>query len=557
MVIDNIREELKTKSIYDIPLRVTYYARVSSDSDEQLNSLENQVDYFKGIITKNSKWTFIPGYVDEGISGMSTRKRENFNKMIEDGESGTFDLILTKEISRFARNTIDSLQYTRQLLSAGVGVLFMSDNLNTLFPDSELRLTIMSSIAQEEIRKMSERIRFGHKQAIKSGVVLGNNRIFGYTKDNKRLVIDEEEAKMVRELFTLYSTDEYSMKQLEKVFWEKGYRNRNGNKIAHSTMSGIIANPKYKGYYVGNRVKVVDMFTKKQRFLPEEEWVMFKDETGEIVPAIVEEALWDKANEILKRRSDDVKNRQGQCNHGNLLTGKLFCSDCGKSYYRKEAKNRNTGEIVSKWVCSGKINNGADSCKSFAIYENEVKDILIDIFVDLEIDIQKLIDDYLEMFKEVLADGEIQRNIENYKVQLNLEEQKKDKLLDFNVAGKISDAEYLRSSRKCDAEIEKISEEIRELEEQLLSKSELKERMDDIQKTLTQAKAEVKEGLISKAFVNKFIDKIIVTPITDNQMKLDIKLFTGKSCEKIIKKLQSRTGHTTKKMIKSYEEGMK
>ena len=180
---------------------------------------------------------------------------------------------------------------------------------------------------------------------------------------------------MVRELFELYATGEYSMKQIEKIFWDKGYRNHNGNKIAHTTMSNMISNPKYKGYYVGNKVKVVDMFTKKQKFLPPEEWVMFKDETGEIVPAIVSEELWDKANVILKRRSEDVKARQGICNHANLLTGKLWCTQCGQPYYRRESKDK-SGNKNSKWLCSGKIKNGADSCKSFAIYEDEIKPIL-------------------------------------------------------------------------------------------------------------------------------------------------------------------------------------
>ena len=166
---------------------------------------------------------------------------------------------------------------------------------------------------------------------------------------------------MVRDLFRLYATGEYSMKQLETLFYEQGYRNYNGNKIAHSTMSGIISNPKYKGYYVGNKVRIVDMFTKKQKFLPPEEWVMFKDETGEIVPAIVSEELWDRANEILERRSEDVKNRKGVCNHANLLTGKLFCTHCGAPYYRRESRSKD-GKINSKWVCSNKINNGADAC---------------------------------------------------------------------------------------------------------------------------------------------------------------------------------------------------
>ena len=334
MDILTVRQLLRQKTIYEIPMRVTFYARVSTDSDEQLNSLENQVNYYQEMIGKNTAWTYVPGYIDEGLSGISTRKRENFHRMVEDAKRGLFDLILTKEISRFARNTLDSFQYTRDLLSAGVAVYFQNDYIKTLDEDSELRLSIMSSIAQDELRKLSSRVKFGHQQAIKDGVVLGNSRIFGYTKDDGKLVIDEKEAAMVRQLFELYATGEYSMKQIEDIFWAQGYRNNRGNKISHTTMSNMISNPKYKGYYVGNKVKVIDMFTKKQRFLPPEEWVMFKDETGEIVPAIVSEDLWERANIVLKKRSIDVKERQGQCNYNNLLTGKLYCTCCGKPYFR-------------------------------------------------------------------------------------------------------------------------------------------------------------------------------------------------------------------------------
>ncbi len=214
MDIHTIRQQLRTRPIYDIPLRVTFYARVSSESDEQLNSLDNQIGYYRELIQRNDKWTFVEGYIDEGLSGMTTKKRENFHRMIDDGREGKFDLIITKEITRFARNTLDSIQYTRELLSNGVGVFFQNDNINTFDEDSELRLTIMSGIAQDELRKLSSRVKFGHQQAIKNNVVLGNSRIFGYMKKDKRLVIDETEVQMVRELFTLYATDQYSMKQL-------------------------------------------------------------------------------------------------------------------------------------------------------------------------------------------------------------------------------------------------------------------------------------------------------------------------------------------------------
>lgn len=131
MDIHNIRQQLRSESIFEIPLRVTYYARVSSESDEQLNSLGNQIKYYEDFIKKNKKWTFISGYIDEGLSGISTKKRENFNRMIDDASEDKFDLIITKEISRFARNTLDSIQFTRQLLSYGTGVLFQNDNINT------------------------------------------------------------------------------------------------------------------------------------------------------------------------------------------------------------------------------------------------------------------------------------------------------------------------------------------------------------------------------------------------------------------------------------------
>ena len=172
MDIHEVRQMLRTKSIYDIPLRVTYYARVSSETDEQLNSLDNQVSYYEEFIKRNAKWSFVAGYVDEGISGISTKHRENFNRMIDDAADDNFDLVITKEISRFARNTLDSIQYTRQLLSCGVGVFFQNDNINTFDEDSELRLSIMSSIAQDELRKLSSRVKFGQQQAIKNSLLL-------------------------------------------------------------------------------------------------------------------------------------------------------------------------------------------------------------------------------------------------------------------------------------------------------------------------------------------------------------------------------------------------
>lgn len=560
MDILSIRALLRTKSIYDIPLRVTYYARVSSESDEQLNSLDNQIAYYEDLIKRNRAWTYIPGYVDEGLSGISTKKRKHFNEMIADAKEGAFDLIITKEISRFARNTLDSLQYTRELLGWGVGVFFQNDNINTLDEDAELRLTIMSSIAQDELRKLSSRVKFGHQQAIKSSVVLGNSRIFGYQKDDKHLVIDESQAPMVRDLFRLYATGEYSMKQLETLFYEQGYRNYNGNKIAHTTMSGIISNPKYKGYYVGNKVRIVDMFTKKQKFLPPEEWVMFKDETGEIVPAIVSEELWDKANEVLARRSEDVKNRQGICNHANLLTGKLYCAHCGTAYYRRESKSRD-GKVNSKWVCSGKINNGADACPSFPIYEDEIKPILFEVFSETRVDVEALLASYEEMFRSMEADNETAGQMEEQKRIIALADQKKNKLLELVTMGAITTANFKSMTAACDREAEDAQKALTELEEQLFTKEEYRKHIGEVKARLDAAVRDASTGMITNEFVAQYIDKIIVTSEGNDTAKLEIKIFTGKNTEKWLNKLgaksRSRTGVTSKKMIESYENSIK
>lgn len=547
MDLHYIRQQLKTKSIYEVPLRVTFYARVSSETDEQLNSLGNQIKYYEDFIKKNKQWTFVPGYIDEGLSGISTKKRENFNRMIDDASEDVFDLIITKEISRFARNTLDSIQFTRHLLSCGTGVFFQNDNINTFDEDSELRLSIMSSIAQEELRKLSTRVKFGHQQAIKSNVVLGNSRIFGYRKENRRLVIDEEQAQMVRELFELYATDQYSMKQIETIFWEKGYRNLNGNRIAHSTMSNMIANPKYKGYYVGNKVKVIDMFTKKQKFLPPEDWVMFKDETGEIVPAIVSEELWEQANKILKRRSEDVKNRQGICNHDNLLTGKLFCSECGAPYYRRASMDRQ-GNKNSKWICSGKIKNGADSCNSFAINEDEIKPLLFEVFNETYADSNALIDEYVRIYQSLDENNELPKLIDTQKKRIDMLQKKKDKLLEYNVTGKLSDDDFLSMIETCSRDISSAEEEISELEQQMHSKDEFGKHINNVRNILKSAQQDAAQGIITKEFIDRYIDKIIVTPIDESQMRLVVKIFTGESCEKFFSKLQVRTGHTFKKM---------
>ena len=345
------------------------------------------------------------------------------------------------------------------------------------------------------------------------------------------------------------------MKQIEGIFWDRGYRNLNGHKIAHGTMSNMIANPKYKGYYVGNKVKVVDMFTKKQKFLSPEEWVMFKDETGEIVPAIVSEELWDKANAILRRRSEDVKNRQGVCNHPNLLTGKLFCTRCGEPYYRRESK-KVYGPNNSKWVCSGKIKNGADTCASFPIYESEIQPLLLEVFQDTKADADALAEEYIRLYTEMTDHNQLSSQIAAQQRIIDNAEKKKAKLLQLSVDGMISDRDFKKMTDDCNAEIDRTRQEIDQLREQLDSSEIYQEKIARIRKALSAAQKDAAAGIITKEFVEQYIEAIYATPEEDGSMTLNIKIFTGGTAQKTLPEIPRRTGHTFKRMIEQQERQM-
>ena len=318
----DIQEEIrKGKTIYDLPLRVTYYARVSTDHEEQSSSIINQSDYFSRYIQNYSNWIFIPGYVDEGISGKDVKRRESFLRMIEDGKRYCFDLILTKSVSRFARNTIDSICYTELLLQNGVGVFFLHDNINTFYSDSEFRLTLMASIAQDELRKLSESVRFGLRQSIERGIVLGNNNLLGYYKKKGKLYIDEEEALIVRDIYTWFSSEKYNYREIGEMIFSKYHK-----KLDSTGIKRILINYKYKGYYCGGKTRVIDYKKNIRKNIDKKNWVIYKD--YEKIPPIVDEFVWDKVQKIIEKRRRKK----------NKYFRKVYCVKHRKYFYLRKKK---------------------------------------------------------------------------------------------------------------------------------------------------------------------------------------------------------------------------
>ena len=364
------------KKLIELPLRVTYYARVSTDHEEQLNSLENQVMYFENYIRSQVNWIYVPGYVDEGISGTSVNKRDNFLKMVNDAKKGMFNLILTKEISRFSRNTVDSIQYTQELLSYGVGIFFLNDNINTFDSDSELRLTIMSSIAQDEIRKLSERIRFGYKRSVEKGVVPGNDNFYGYRKNKGKLEIVEEEAELVRLIFNEYSKGVMGTSRLgHYLYKEHNIKSKTNKALAGTVIGRIIRNPKYKGYFCAHKETTVDYHSKKKiRFKPDE-WIVYKD--NETCPPIVSEELWEKCNKILDENS--VKHKtHSRTDMRYALSGKIKCYHDGATFIKGNYRNKRTGCNNRYWGCSNYRKYGKEKvngCNTPIIHYEELLDI--------------------------------------------------------------------------------------------------------------------------------------------------------------------------------------
>lgn len=509
---------LEHKTIFDMSLRVTFYARVSTHRDEQLNSQENQIQTFTEMIENNKNWTFVDGYIDT-IRGESAANRDNFQNMICDAKNNKFDLIICKEISRFSRDILDSISYTRELFQNNVGVYFTSDNLCTIDRDSELRLGIMASIAQQEVARLSERIKFGHKKSIENGVVMGNSRIFGYVKKDGKLVIDEHEAKMVKMIYELYATGDYSLRNISDIIFEKGFKNHSGNRISHTTIKSILQNPKNKGYYCGNKVKVLDYRTKKQKFLSQEQWIMYKDETGDIVPAIVSETLWNRCNEMLKsRRVTEMVGNYGGKRFTSPLSGKIICGHCNKTYHHN-SYNHSNNNIKWHWICQVKKAKSKD-CPSFAIKDEEMIEILRSFFNVFITDINKYIDKYISLYKEQSSDNS-DDTIKNLTKEIEKLENKKDKLLDLYSDDIITKDDFKVKNDKLQSQINVLQND---LESALNSDKMLTDninQLNNIKKYFNQNDVPnpLSETLIFELSKN-LINKIIVNPISKESAEI-------------------------------------
>ena len=524
MNVLRIRNEMRNgKTIFDLPLRVTFYARVSTDKDEQLNSLENQVQYYTQFIQEKRNWTYVQGYVDEGISGTSTKKRDSFLRMIADAKAGRFDFIITKEISRFSRSTLDSIQYTQELLEHDVGVLFQNDNINTLDSDSEFRLVVMAGVAQDEVRKLSERLKFGFRQAIKNGHVLGNDKLWGYDKKDCVLTINEGEAQVVRRIFDLYANQQMGIRRISQVLYDEGFTSRKGNAFNVLTIRHILCNPKYKGWYCANKSQTVDYRSKRKIFMDESEWVMYPDPS---IPAIVSEELWDRANALYKRRSKQMMSHQSGAEFHNRYpySGKIICEEHGTSFHRQLLKSAK-GEKEA-WQCRVYRDKGRAACSAPQLRTAELDRIMADIFNQLAQNKQAIIDSVVTVLQSVPDEHDYAQDIRRMEEDLSALRAKKDRLLEMSIEGVISMAEFKQRNDGFNEQIKTLEEKLAAIQLESEKGRQTTAQLGEIRTALEQELA-FQNG-INSALVTTILDKIVVKKgSTKEELHLDIHLKFG------------------------------
>lgn len=334
---------------------VASYCRVSTDKDDQSNSFESQQRYFKEYIDRQPDWELYQVYADEGITGTSTKKRVQFNRMISDAKMGKFSLIITKEVSRFSRNILDTIGYTRELKALGVGVLFMNDGIHTMEPDAELRLSIMGSIAQEESRKTSSRVKWGQTRQMERGVVFGRSML-GYDVKDGTLMVNSDGATLVRLIFHKYGVEQKGTSIIAREMREAGYLTHSGNqKWNNSHIVKILKNEKYVGDLVQKKTYTPDYLTHQKKYnCGAEEKICLTDHHE----PIIDRELWNHVQSELNRR-----NRHGQLGigHGNryVFSGKIHCGLCGSTFVSRKKRYKN-GAVNRKWGCLTAINEGTD-----------------------------------------------------------------------------------------------------------------------------------------------------------------------------------------------------
>ena len=484
-------------------MNIAAYCRVSTDKSDQLNSLETQKEFFLEY-TKRTGDNLIKLYADEGISGTKIKNRKEFQRMLADAEKGLFDMVVVKDISRFARNTVDLLQSVRKLKSLGIETQFLTANMTSM-GNSEFVLTIFGALAQEESANTSKRIKFGKKMNAEKGRV--PNIVFGYDKttgDYFNLSINENEAMAIRQIFQWYTGEGYGGSKIANMLNERGIKTKRGNNWSQNAVCRILTNEIYTGKIINGKEEIADFLTGQRKEKDESEWLV----TIRPELRIIEDEVFDKAQDILKGRHDSFKITHERQSNKYLFSTLIKCKECGWSFRRTVRQYKNT---YVRWVCSGHNGKGADSCpNAVTVDEEELIQALQEYFQEILSKKKKVINYVIKEFQRVYKAKD--ENIE-YEKQLNAELNKlrksREKYMDMYTDDLISREELNEKIGGMRKEIERLENELKMVSYHLTKGEQLEailnstfKQLEDITDVHEMTNAQLKR-LIQKIEVDK------------------------------------------------------
>lgn len=484
-------------------MNIAAYCRVSTDKEDQLNSLETQKEFFLEY-TKRTGDNLIKLYADEGISGTKIKNRKEFQRMLADAEKGLFDMVVVKDISRFARNTVDLLQSVRKLKSLGIETQFLTANMTSM-GNSEFVLTIFGALAQEESANTSKRIKFGKKMNAEKGRV--PNIVYGYDKtigDYFNLSINEEEAKVIRQMYKWYTEEGFGGAKIANMLNERGVKTKRGNNWSQNSVCRILTNEIYTGKIINGKEEVSDFLTGQRKEKDESEWLV----TLRPELRIIDDEIFDRAQEILKGRHDSFKMTHERQSNKHLFSTLIKCKDCGWSFRRTVRQYKNT---YIRWVCSGHNGRGADSCpNAITVDEEELIQVLQEYFQDVLSKKKKVIDYVIKEFQRVYKAKD--ENVEYEKeltAELNRLRKAREKYMDMYTDDLISREELNEKIGGMRKEIDRLENELKMVSYNLTKGEQLEailnstfKEMEDITDVHEMTNTQLKR-LVNKIEVDK------------------------------------------------------
>lgn len=496
-------------------MKIAAYCRVSTEKEAQIDSLEKQIEFFNEF-TKKNNYELYKLYADEGISGKQIKHRKQFQQMMQDAKAKKFDKVVVKDVSRFARNTVDLLQSIRELKSYGIGVDFLN-NGEIMEGGSEFILTILGAMAQQESANMSKRVKFGKDITAKKGRV--PNIVFGYDKipdERYTLKINEEEAKIVKEIFESYV---YKGMGTTKIAWDlndRGIRTKKTkSKWVQTSIVRMLKNPIYTGRVTNKKSEVTDFITGTRKDLPEEEWITV--ERPEM--RIISDELFNRAQEILARRSNEFKLNNKREKTEYVFSTLIYCKHCGYSFRRIRRKYTEDGKEYIRWVCSGRNSMGVNHCPNTTVIDEEellnaIKEYLKSIISNKK-NFMKAVEKEFEKITKLKESNE--RSEESLMAEIEKVTVKKQKYMEMFQNEVINIQELKKYT-------EPLNEDIARLERELkLITSEIKEK-EVLEKELSKTISTVDDILNNKTITNAMLKTIIDVIEVDSDSNVEVRL---------------------------------